>query len=63
MAFKRNAIKWKAQMEEFVDKPYEYVQDNIVRTTYLIFRVLVHCDDIVLESGHCPSFLLQDVAR
>jgi hypothetical protein len=32
MAFKRNAIKWKAQMEEFVDKPFQLVQDNIVRT-------------------------------
>ena len=35
MAFKRNAIKWKTQMEEFVDKPYELVQDKIVR----IFRL------------------------
>jgi hypothetical protein len=30
MAFKRNAIKWKAQMEEFVNTPYELVQANIV---------------------------------
>ena len=35
MGFKRNAKKWKAQMEEFVDKPYELVRDNIVRVTRL----------------------------
>lgn len=31
MAFKRNAIKWKAQLKEFVDKPYEVARENIVR--------------------------------
>lgn len=30
MAFKRNAIKWKAQIEEFVDSPFRLVQDTIV---------------------------------
>jgi hypothetical protein len=30
MAFKRNAIEWKAQMEEFVNRPFELVQENIV---------------------------------
>lgn len=31
MAFKRNAAKWKASMQEFVDKPFDYVQENMVR--------------------------------
>ncbi|CDO74150.1 hypothetical protein BN946_scf185043.g200 [Trametes cinnabarina] len=28
--FKRNAIKWKAKMEEFVDKPYELVKTRMI---------------------------------
>ncbi len=33
MSFKRKAAKWKAQLEEFVDKPYEYVKNAMVRST------------------------------
>jgi hypothetical protein len=28
--FKRNAIVWKAKMEEFVQKPYDYLKNNMV---------------------------------
>ncbi|KIM86577.1 hypothetical protein PILCRDRAFT_308713 [Piloderma croceum F 1598] len=35
MAFKRNAIQWKAEMEEFVDKPYNFVRSNIKAGTAL----------------------------
>ena len=35
--FKRNAIVWKAKMEEFVNKPYEEVKQRMVCS----FRVLV----------------------
>lgn len=33
MSFKRKAAKWRAQLEEFVDKPYEYVKNALVRST------------------------------
>ena len=29
--FKRKAIAWKAKMEEFVDKPFEFVKARMVR--------------------------------
>lgn len=29
-SFKRNAALWKAKIQEFVDKPYEYVLEEIV---------------------------------
>jgi hypothetical protein len=62
MAFKRNAAKWKAQMEEFVDGPYNFVEDNIVSIMRFVFeRMLYHLNDRVLESRHCASFFLQDI--
>jgi hypothetical protein len=36
MGFKRNAIQWKAQMVEFVEKPYDFVCSNIVSTVHLV---------------------------
>ncbi|PPQ90149.1 hypothetical protein CVT25_012460 [Psilocybe cyanescens] len=32
--FKRNAIKWKRKMEEFVDRPYEYMKTSMKSGTY-----------------------------
>jgi len=29
--FKRNAIRWKAKMEEFTERPFQYVKDSMVR--------------------------------
>ncbi|KIK37508.1 hypothetical protein CY34DRAFT_67690, partial [Suillus luteus UH-Slu-Lm8-n1] len=29
VSFKRNAVIWKAKMEEFVDRPYEFVKSEI----------------------------------
>lgn len=29
-SFKTKAMKWKAKMEEFVEKPYEYLKNSIV---------------------------------
>ena len=33
MSFKRKAAKWRPQLEAFVDKPYEYVKNAMVRLT------------------------------
>ncbi|OJA12627.1 hypothetical protein AZE42_04474 [Rhizopogon vesiculosus] len=33
VSFKRNAVIWKAKMEEFVDRPYEFVKDEINKGT------------------------------
>lgn len=32
-SFKRKAAKWRPQLEAFVDKPYEYVKNAMVRLT------------------------------
>lgn len=32
-SFKRNAVIWKAKMEEFVDRPYEFVKSEIKKGT------------------------------
>jgi hypothetical protein len=42
--FKLKAAKWKAKMEEFVEKPYEFVKNNMVRG----FTLIIFC---VLNSG------------
>ncbi|KAK2462811.1 hypothetical protein APHAL10511_005202 [Amanita phalloides] len=34
MGFKRNAVKWRAQIEEFVDMPYEYVKNAMKTGNY-----------------------------
>ncbi|KAF8628962.1 hypothetical protein AX15_003619 [Amanita polypyramis BW_CC] len=34
MGFKRKAVKWRAQLEEFVDKPYEYVKNAMKTGNY-----------------------------
>ncbi|KAF8629505.1 hypothetical protein AX17_005631 [Amanita inopinata Kibby_2008] len=34
MSFKRNAIEWKAKMEEFVETPYEYVKNAMKTGNY-----------------------------
>ncbi|KAG2356461.1 cytochrome P450 [Suillus spraguei] len=34
-SFKRNAAVWKAKMEEFVDRPYEFVKNEIVSSSSL----------------------------
>ncbi|KAF8727211.1 hypothetical protein AX14_007483 [Amanita brunnescens Koide BX004] len=34
MSFKRKAAKWRAQLEEFVDKPYEYVKNAMKSGDY-----------------------------
>jgi len=31
--FRKKAMKWKAKIEEFVEKPYEYLKDSIVSPT------------------------------
>ena len=36
MSFKRKAVKWRAQLEEFVDKPYDYVKSSMVRSTVFL---------------------------
>lgn len=36
--FKTKAIKWKAKMEEFVDRPYEFVKNSIV-SRFCFFQV------------------------
>jgi len=41
--FKRNAIKWKAMVEEFVDKPYEWTKSDIVRVNSLYFLLPITC--------------------
>lgn len=48
MSFKRKAAKWRAQLEEFVDKPYEYVKNAMVRlTNRCLFCVsLTFCEEI-----------------
>ena len=38
--FLRNAIVWKAKMEEFVDKPYELVKQRMVRFPPPSIRVI-----------------------
>lgn len=35
--FKRKAIQWRAKMEEFVDKPYEIVQERMVSPYVLVY--------------------------
>lgn len=55
MAFKRNAIKWKAQMEEFVDQPFKQVQDNIV-STYIISASFMVSSDPKKSGNALPSF-------
>ncbi|KAG2034693.1 hypothetical protein BDR03DRAFT_806492, partial [Suillus americanus] len=35
-SFKRNAKIWKAKMEEFADRPYEFVKTEIVRSSFLL---------------------------
>ena len=53
--FKKNAIIWKKKMEEFVDKPFEYVKNSVVSAfcdldiiirayIYSLNRNLVHTD-------------------
>lgn len=42
MAFKRNAVKWKTSMQEFIDKPFEYVQESLVRNSYDICATSTH---------------------
>ena len=32
--FKKNAITWKKKMEEFVDRPFEYVKISMVSTSF-----------------------------
>jgi hypothetical protein len=34
--FKKNAIIWKKKMEEFVDKPFEFVKNNVVSATFKV---------------------------
>jgi hypothetical protein len=33
--FRRKAMKWKTKMEEFAEKPYEYVKKNVVSSVVL----------------------------
>lgn len=57
-AFKRNAIVWKAKMEEFVDKPYEFVKSSMVRRIYLsniCARFLRYCSFRNLDITSHPS--------
>jgi hypothetical protein len=37
--FRRKAMKWKAKMEEFAEKPYEYVKKNIVSSLVLVRKI------------------------
>jgi hypothetical protein len=54
--FKRNAIKWKAMVEEFVDKPYEWTKSDIVR---VVFSFLSHADSFLIqEKWICCTILL-----
>ncbi|KAG1896118.1 cytochrome P450 [Suillus fuscotomentosus] len=58
-SFKRNAQIWKAKMEEFVDRPYEFVKSEIVRSSSLpVFKnehphrrkeLPVHLSDIITD--------------
>jgi len=38
-SFIRNAVLWKAKLQEFVDRPYEYVLDEMVSEFPLFFSV------------------------
>jgi hypothetical protein len=54
-AFKRNALKWKAKLEDFVNKPYDFTKKNMVmpfsscNSTNLIFTM-------DKETDSTPSF-------
>jgi hypothetical protein len=49
MGFKRNAIQWKAQMEEFVDKPYNFVWSNIVSIVHLFSKSAISLERLRLR--------------
>jgi len=38
--FKKNAIIWKRKMEEFVDKPFEFVKNSVVSAVFLISVII-----------------------
>lgn len=62
MGFKRNAIKWKAQIEEFVNQPFEFAQENIVRIMSCLMNG-VSSSHRLAEIRHCPCVILQDPIR
>jgi hypothetical protein len=49
--FKKNAMAWKKKMEEFVDRPYEFVKNSIV--SCLCLSAIVHLPDAL----HCFFFV------
>jgi hypothetical protein len=49
MGFKRNAIQWKAQMEEFVEKPYNFVWSNIVSIVHLFSKSAISLERLRLR--------------
>lgn len=54
--FKRNAIKWKAKIDEFADRPYEYVKNSIVGVRLV---TSVFLNSLVIEIGElCLVILL-----
>lgn len=57
MAFKRNAVKWKTSMQEFIDKPFEYVQESLVRK-FILYAQPLHIKRHFPESGHCAPVLM-----
>ena len=65
--FKRKAITWKAKMEEFVDKPFEFVKARMVRcATKYPTRSQMGISDIFVHGGtagrHCDALFLHDPA-
>ncbi|KAG2034690.1 cytochrome P450 [Suillus americanus] len=53
-SFKRNAQIWKEKMEEFADRPYEFVKNEIVRSSFL---PLAQRSDSPTEKRNRPSLI------
>ena len=49
--FKRKAVQWRAKMEEFVDKPYEMVQERMVSFVHFPNPLYTRDHDRI-RSGH-----------
>jgi len=64
--FKKNAMAWKRKMEEFVDRPYEFVKNNLVShlcclqlCTFLTLSIaFAHISTRNVENGNLQSFFL-----
>lgn len=62
--FKRDAVVWKAKMEEFVNRPYEQVKQRLVSSSDLVCSLvcLILIDRSCIERWKCYGLLLYDAA-